>query len=139
MIISCRIKLCEISRLISDNFTKISKYAIFPTPHPSQVRPFKPRQLNRGGASRHMVENDFRFSRGTDKLWIDEGEVRIWVSTRDVGMLVGYRHQRKDQLQEEFGVQILVPKTIDGDETVGIIIQSDNADKRNACKGRFLR
>ena len=48
--------------------------------HPHQQRPFKPRRLGRGRASVLICENDFRWSRGNDKLWIEEdNEVRIWV------------------------------------------------------------
>ena len=47
--------------------------------HPHQQRAFKPRRLGRGRATAILVENDFKFSKGNDKLWVEKNETRVWV------------------------------------------------------------
>ena len=51
-----------------------------------------------------MIDRDFRFSKGKDKLWVDDEETRVWIPEQDIGMIIGFRWTRKQELEEEFGV-----------------------------------
>ena len=70
----------------------------------SVFRPYKPRSYPRGQITRKMIEDDFRFSKGKDKLWVDDEETRVWVPEQDIGMITGFRWSRKTELEEEFAV-----------------------------------
>ena len=54
-------------------------------------------------------------------------------------MIIGYRHSKKEALEEKYSVVIKIPKPPDGDKLIGVIIQSDTVDSRQGCKREIER
>jgi hypothetical protein len=49
-------------------------------------------------------------------------------------MIIGYRRERQERLQDKYNVIIKIPRAPDEDRYIGVIIEDENEDNRNGCK-----